>query len=197
MKVFSFLVEFLKKQWKNLRDSLKRVQEKREEITKSGSAGKPLPSCKYFSQLQFVYDKLPKKETHSNIVITPQTLDRDSPSASSSSSSTFSECPSNSVHTTTENTNVSVAAKNNVKAKKRRQKDVDSLADEEVATTLKKVNQTTELLISKELRGESEDDADTLFCRSIIPTLRNLTPRNNKLAKIKIQQFLFELEFEK
>ena len=98
MKVFSFLVEFLKKQWKNLRDSLKRVQEKREEITKSGSAGKPLPSCKYFSQLQFVYDKLPKKETHSNIVITPQTLDRDSPSASSSSSpssSTFLECPSN------------------------------------------------------------------------------------------------------
>ena len=199
MKVFSFLVEFLKKQWKNLRDSLKRVQEKREEITKSGSAGKPLPSYKYFSQLQFVYDKLPKKETHSNIVITPQTLDRDSPSASSSSSpssSTFLECPSNSVHATTENTNVSVAANNNVKAKKRKQKNVDSLADEELATTLKKVNQTTELLISKELHGESEDDADTLFCRSIIPTLRNLTPRNNKLAKIKIQQFLFELEFE-
>ena len=152
MKVFSFLVEFLKKQWKNLRDSLKIVQEKREEITKSGSAGKPLPSCKYFSQLQFVYDKLPKKETHSNIVITPQTLHRDSPSASSSSSpssSTFSECPSNSVHATTENTNVSVAANNNVKAKKRNQKNVDSLADEELATTLKKVNQTTELLISK------------------------------------------------
>ena len=107
MKVFSFLVEFLKKQWKNLRDSLERVLEKRVEIVKSGSAGKPLPSCKYFSQLQFVYDKLPKKETHSNIVITPQTLDRDSPSASSSSlssSSTFLECPSNSVHTTTENT---------------------------------------------------------------------------------------------
>ena len=122
MKVFSFLVEFLKKQRKNLRDS--------------------------------------------NIVITPQTLDRDSPSASSSSSpssSTFSECASNSVHVTTENTNVSVAANNNVKAKKRKQKNVDSLADEELATTLKKVNQTTELLISKELHGESEDDADTFI----------------------------------
>ena len=56
-------------------DSLKRVQEKREEITKSFSAGKPLPSCKYFSQLQFVYDKLPKKGTHSNIIITSETLD--------------------------------------------------------------------------------------------------------------------------
>ena len=84
----------------------------------------------------------------------------------------------------------------NVKAKKRKQKDVDSLADEELATTLKKVNQTTELLISEELRGESEDDAETLVCRSTIPTLRNLTPRNDKLAKIKIQQLLFELEFE-
>ena len=70
----------------NLRDSLKRVQEKREEILKSRSAGKRLPSCEYFSQLQFVYDKLPKNKTHSNIVIKPQTLDRDSPSASSSSS---------------------------------------------------------------------------------------------------------------
>ena len=118
MKVFSFLVEFLKKQWKNLRDSLKRVQEKREEI-KSGSAGKPLPSSKYFSQS--VYDKLPRKETHSNILITPHTLDGDSPSASSSSSSssstTFLECPSNSVHITTENPNVSVAANNNEKRK--------------------------------------------------------------------------------
>ena len=120
---FSFLVEFLKKQWKNLRDSLERVLEKRVEIVKSGSAGKPLPSCKYFSQLQFVYDKLPKKETHSNIVITPQTLERDSSSSlssssSSSSPSTFLECPSNSGHTTTENANVSVAANNNVKVKK-------------------------------------------------------------------------------
>ena len=81
MKVFLFLVEFPKKQWKNVRDSLKRVQEKREEITKSGSAGKPLPSCKYFSQLQFVYHKLPKKETHSNIIITPETLERGSSSS--------------------------------------------------------------------------------------------------------------------
>ena len=108
----------------------------------------------------------------------------------------FSECPSNSGHTTTENSNVSVAANNNVQAKKRKQNDVDSLADEELATTLKKVNQTTELLISKELCGESEDDADTLICKNIIPILMNLTSRNNKLAKIKIQQFLFELEFE-
>ena len=83
-----------------------------------------------------------------------------------------------------------------MKAKKRKQKDVDSLADEELATTLKKVNQTTGLMISKELRGESEDNADNLFCRSIIPTLRNLTPRNNKLTKIKIKQFLFDLESE-
>ena len=52
-----------------------------------------------------------------------------------------------------------------MKAKKRKQKDVDSLADEELATTLKKVNQTSELLISKELLGESEDDVDTLFCK--------------------------------
>ena len=61
---------------------------------------------------------------------------------------------------------------------------------------MKKVNQTTELLIPKELRGESEDNADTLSCRGIIPTLKKLIPRDNKLAKIKIQQFSFKLAFE-
>ena len=135
-----------------------------------------------------------RRKKHIVTIITPDTLERGS--SSSSSSSTFSECLSNSGHTTTKDSNVSVAANNNVKAKKRKQKDIDSLANEELATTLKKVNQTTDLLISKELPGESEDDADTLFCRSIIPTLRSLTPRNNRLATIKIQQFLFDLEFE-
>ena len=44
-----------------------------------------------------------------------------------------------------------------MKAKKRKQKDVDSLTDEELATTLKKINQTNELPISKELLEASED----------------------------------------
>ena len=38
----------------------------------SGFAGKPLPFCKYFSQLHFAYSKFTKKVTHSNIIITPQ-----------------------------------------------------------------------------------------------------------------------------
>lgn len=55
----------------------------------------------------------------------------------------FSECPCNSEHATTENSNVSVAAKSNVKVKKSKEKDI--LADKELLTILKKVNQNINL----------------------------------------------------
>ena len=81
----------------------------------------------------------------------------------------------------------------NTKSKKRKQKESDLFLDEELSTTLKKVNQTTDLLFNE---SHHEDDGDALFCKSIIPTLKGLSPRNNRLAKIKIQQLLFDLEFE-
>ena len=43
---------------------------------------------------------------------------------------------------------------------------------------------------------EIEEDEDTWFCRSIVPTLRKFTPRQNKEARIKIQQLLFDIEFK-
>ena len=47
-------------------------------------------------------------------------------------------------------------------------------------------------------RAEKEvlEDADTLFCKSLISTLQNLPPRKNRQAKIKLQQVLYEIEFD-
>eukprot|EP00112_Aurelia_sp_Birch-Aquarium-sp1_P000819 Seg10781.1 transcript_id=Seg10781.1/GoldUCD/mRNA.D3Y31 product="hypothetical protein" protein_id=Seg10781.1/GoldUCD/D3Y31 len=51
--------------------------------------------------------------------------------------------------------------------------------------------------IETELKKSQEDDnEDSLYCRSLIPTLKKLPPRKNKLAKIKISQLLFEMEFD-
>ena len=51
--------------------------------------------------------------------------------------------------------------------------------------------------LEKELMiPEKEEWEDSLFCRSLVPTLKRLSARKNKMAKIKISQLLFELEFD-
>ena len=61
----------------------------------------------------------------------------------------------------------------------------------------RKRDDTEDYLMKKlEALDENDEDEDSLFCRSLVPTLQRLTPRQNKLAKIKIQQLLFDIEFE-
>ena len=38
-------------------------------------------------------------------------------------------------------------------------------------------------------------DGDEHFCASLVPQLKRLTIRDNQLARIKIQQLLFDIEF--
>ena len=62
--------------------------------------------------------------------------------------------------------------------------------------------QTSQILeqissIEMELKKNQDDDnEDSLYCRSLVPPLQKLPPRKNKLAKIKISQLLFEMEFD-
>ena len=42
---------------------------------------------------------------------------------------------------------------------------------------------------------QCEETEDSLFLKSLIPTLSKLAPKNNKMAKMKIQELLFDLEF--
>ena len=60
------LVNFLKAQWKNLRDNLKRCLAKRANMSKSVAEAHTLTKCKYFDQLQFLQEKITNKETVSN-----------------------------------------------------------------------------------------------------------------------------------
>ena len=41
-----------------------------------------------------------------------------------------------------------------------------------------------------------ENDEDSLYCRSLIPIMRELPKRQKRLAKIKISQLLFDLQYE-
>ena len=48
--------------------------------------------------------------------------------------------------------------------------------------------------LEKGLR-ESEDCEDALYCKRLVPIMKALLPKKKRLAKIKISQLLFDLEF--
>ena len=62
-----FLVEYLQRQLKNLKDNLKKCLDKRQRMTRSGAAASSLPQCKYFHQMKFLHEKTANQPTESNI----------------------------------------------------------------------------------------------------------------------------------
>ena len=69
----------------------------------------------------------------------------------------------------------------------------------------KKKHDAAELTLSKSLAGcdemllksmAGEKDEDALYCRSLIPIMRDLPKRQKRPAKIRISQYLFDLEYE-
>ena len=42
----------------------------------------------------------------------------------------------------------------------------------------------------------NDDDPDDLFCRSLVATLKRLSQKKNQMAKLKIQQLLFDIEYD-
>ena len=64
-----------------------------------------------------------------------------------------------------------------------------SMLDLAIVETLK----SSKKEVSEEPK-EKEKDCNVLFCLSLVDTLKALSPRENSLAKLKIQQVLFEIE---
>lgn len=52
-----------------------------------------------------------------------------------------------------------------------------------------------ENLMTSKLMGSEEEDEDNLFCRSVCASLKRLTHQQKALAKIRIQQVMYEVEF--
>ena len=62
-----FLVEFLQRQLKNLKDNLKKCLDKRTKMTRSAEAASSLARCKYFAQMSFLYGSVGNRPTESNL----------------------------------------------------------------------------------------------------------------------------------
>ena len=167
------LVEFLQKQLKNLKDSLKKCLDKRNQMSRSGAAAESLPKCKYFEQMRFLHDKSANKPTVSNLGICTNEINFDRESSS----------------TSLKRKTLEDDAKVNAKNRRSSQNDLDT-------AILKQIQANSEL-INKSCQSEVvQDDDAALYCKSIVPILRSLPVRKRRLATLKISKILFDLEFE-
>ena len=160
---------------------------------KSGSGAKKLSCCKYFNELSFLQQIETGRSTHSNLTI-PQVT---SPSINQNKQTSIhppaqqhisSPPPAPPSFMSPPPSSVLTQPTATVQTKRKKKSSVE-------------IDPVEEYLI-KELAGskkeptpEQEKDAEDLFCLSIVPTLKRLPPKKRQLAKLKIQQLLFDLEF--
>ena len=50
--------------------------------------------------------------------------------------------------------------------------------------------------VTKLLNKPEEDDSDVYFCKSLTGRLKSLPAKKNRLTRIKIEEVLFNLEFQ-
>ena len=174
-KCISFvLADVLKKQLKNLKDTLKKCLDKRNELTKSGAAASKLPKCKFFEQMAFLHEKTGNQPTQSNVNYNLESPEISNLGSPPSISSFRYETKSVKEPCTTP-------------ARKKSKIDTPE-AD------LRKSLIETDLMIKKSM--EQAEDEDSLYCRSLIPILKELPTKKKRLAKIKISQLLFDLQYD-
>lgn len=197
--IFIYIADVLKKEWAKLKDNYRKTKSKREKMTRSGAGSKkPLPTCNYFAELSFLYDSVSNRSVESNIpsyVMSPhfQSMEDDKDNDNSNLSPSTSSLSSP----------INIATGSGIS----KQYSINSSADTEDVQLKKRrriSNDSTDLLLvktldkhlNKDTDPEIENDDNRLFCLSLVPTLKLLNPRKNALARIKIQQLLFDITYD-
>ena len=196
-------VTFLQKTFKNLKDNLKRCIDKRRNLTRSGAAVSSLPKCKYFDVMRFLYDRVSNKPSESNL---PQTVTRANmddnqfllgSSPSPSSCSATSPLPADTVisQKPMKKTSYVPAESNSSTPLPKKQKVQAQKMDEQFFASMKAMND--DLIASIPQAREAEEICeDTMYCKSLIPIMKGLPVKKKRLARLKIDKLLYDLEFE-
>lgn len=163
-----------------MKDNYKKCLDRQNKAAKSGSAASKVIKCKYFDQLSFMYDKTANKPTESNITITTST--------SSSLGPTEDQ--------TTEPAPVTKRKSDEAQIKSLKYPKGGPALSMEVDNMLIKTLESMEKEKPSENVDNQNQDPDSLFCRSLIPILQGLPPQKNRLAKLRMQQLLYEIEFD-
>ncbi|XP_040577000.1 uncharacterized protein [Lepeophtheirus salmonis] len=166
-------VNELKIIWKNVREGYVRCKAKRDRLMKSEVKKTRLPSCNFFRELEFLSDP------HIEVVVSsPEQLNVSN--LFTTSFSTLSAIPEITVP---------------VKESSSRKREFPSICEYDSTTASRKLDEKVENIEDKYV--PKNEGANQLFCRSLAPLFDELTPEQNMLARIRIQQVLYDIKFEK
>jgi hypothetical protein len=197
------------KRWKGLRDKFVR-EIKKVKKKKSGDEGPAYVSCwPHFQAMMFVSDTIKHRTTTSNFGTEPSqeeddTTDNPIDIEDSTCATCFNELdePSSpgtaSTNTTSSTTTTSISGSS---APSPTRKSSTPLAKSQAKKKKTRADEVDELLVKslhslQESKKAKIDDEEGHYGEQIAATLRRFTPRQKALAKMKIQELLFNIEFE-
>lgn len=180
-------VDTLKKEWNKLRDNYRKTLSKREKATRSGSAKKTLPTCNFFEELSFLRDSLTNRTQLSNIPssILSQSIDEENNSTSSN------------YNVSSHESEISDPPAETSPAKRRKRSNVSSQENDTDFLLMRMLDRHLNESDKQQplQKEEPVEDGNKLFCFSLLETIRGIDERKNTLARIKIQQVLFDIKF--
>ena len=135
-----------------------------------------MPKCKYFDQLHFLYNTTVNKPTESNITATAVATSYEE-----------NEVPRS--KRMLQDANDEYLPSKQLKVRS----DLSTSVDKMLIKTLGAMEEKEK---ASDSAVDEQKDSDYLFCNSLVPILRGLTPKRNRYAKMKIQQLLYEVEYE-
>ena len=161
---------------KNLRDILKNCLDKRNRLSRSGAPARELPKCQLFDQMAFLCEMSANKPTESNLPLMIDPLG----SPFSEDSVITPPSPSSIGEVITE-----TPIRPSQPSRKRKK--------ESQASALTQSIEECDIMLKKTIEGEN--DEDSLYCRSLIPIMRELPKKKKRLAKIKFSQLLYDIQY--
>ncbi|XP_044271031.1 transcription factor Adf-1-like [Tribolium madens] len=164
-------VEAVKKRWRSLRDSFIKIQRSLKLNPKQAV------KWIYYSRLMFLIPHIESKEL---VVDGSKNEEEDEATQEVENGTDYRYVPEDAGFS-----DVSTSSKQEISTKRKR-----NIVDEDPLMT---ADQFFESCAKK--RGDLLGDADEQFLLSCLPALKRLLPKENALARMRIQQVLFEIEF--
>ena len=173
---FYLLAEYLQRQFKYLKDNLKKCLDRRANMTKSGAAARSLPTCNYFNQMLYLVEGVGNQPTESNL------------------ENTVRECqaPPSAEYKYVEETSLLEPLCQAPVTKKPRFSTSKKLSEPSLESELRQQIASINEYLKETPQKKSEA---ALFCDSLIPQLESIPEKEFRRTRIKIEQLIFEVMY--
>ena len=178
--IFSLFIfcGFSSKAIKELEGFLKKMLGQAKSKSRSGAAASSLPKCRFFDQMAFLHEKSANKSTESNVTVNIPTSEVISAPSCSEDNYFPLNSPTSSLSSSSGSTKPP--------SSKRKKNSIET-------SLTKSLMECDDAL--KNISAEDKNE-DSLFCKSLIPILKDLPLQKRRYAKVKMSQLLYEIQYD-